>query len=210
MRIEHTASVIVINEIRFLMEHGQMEVARSEPWYLFHCPRDTDFDCYRLYVDIPDARRYQWRLYAQKGGEIEERSDALALRREHPDVLRWAAEITALPDGADMSGIDPPIYDADAITGPRITHAKPVFEPLTGDQRQAVLSLIKLAWNDGRPLSTYSGTKPYGRYAPDVIEQACGYKPSATRAAIGQMLEDGIVKMEMYNSRTKMRGLRVC
>ena len=72
-----------------------------------------------------------------------------------------------------------------------------------------VLQEIREAWNAKRPLSTAPQTRKEGRHVARVMAAKHGLEAGAVESLVEQWLMNGVCAVEVVNSDTKMRGLKV-
>jgi hypothetical protein len=77
------------------------------------------------------------------------------------------------------------------------------------DTARKMLTTLKEAWADGRPLSLAPQTKVEGRFAPRVLQMKFQVPPQATAQLIEQWIMNDVVKVEMLSTHSRVKGLRV-
>ena len=80
---------------------------------------------------------------------------------------------------------------------------------LTMDQVRNAFAALADAWADGRPLSHKPQTRSDGRYAPQILAKRFGGAADAWVSMIASWLENGVLSFEMYDHKSKSRGLQV-
>jgi len=85
----------------------------------------------------------------------------------------------------------------------------PMPEQPVDDQKleAALLDAIAAAWNAGTPLSDQPRAK--GRYAPSVVARITGRSSDDVLTVLMRLMTTGAVRNEVFDARSKMRGLRV-
>ncbi len=74
---------------------------------------------------------------------------------------------------------------------------------------RTILDLIRRAWFDGRPLSSYSQTRKQGRYAQAVIAKQFDIPEKLADMMIDTWLSNQVLSYEVADKSTKMQGLKV-
>lgn len=87
---------------------------------------------------------------------------------------------------------------------PEIRH-----DTLTNEQISQAFGIIADAWAAGNPLSPTPQTRSKGRYAASVLASRIGAPESVVASFVTSWLETECLIMEVYDSHTKARGLRV-
>ena len=72
-----------------------------------------------------------------------------------------------------------------------------------------ILNVIRVAWFNARPLSSYSQTRKQGRYAPAVISQQFDVPQKLVETMIDTWLSNMVLSYEVADKATKMQGLKV-
>ncbi len=83
------------------------------------------------------------------------------------------------------------------------------MENLNSDQIARAFGLLTDAWAAGRPLSLAPQSRAAGRYAPEVLNNRLKGKAGTWKTAIEGWLMNDHLSVEMVNTDTKMRGIRV-
>ena len=74
---------------------------------------------------------------------------------------------------------------------------------------RTILDLIRRAWFDGRPLSSYSQTRKQGRYAQAIIAKQFDIPEKLAEMMIDTWLSNQVLSYEVADKSTKMQGLKV-
>ena len=74
---------------------------------------------------------------------------------------------------------------------------------------EIILGEIRSAWNARRPLSTAPQTRKEGRHVGRCIAAKHGMAAEAVESLVEQWLMNGVVAIEMVNTDSKMKGLKV-
>jgi hypothetical protein len=74
---------------------------------------------------------------------------------------------------------------------------------------QLILDEIRACWNARRPLSTAPQTRKEGRHVGRVISAKLGVEAQAVESLVEDWLMNGVVAIEMVNTDSKMKGLKV-
>jgi hypothetical protein len=126
---------------------------------------------------------------------------------------------TKQKDGED--GWTVPVAYAKILTGIGTEDSSLVVKAIGGDQQkpqsklpprdvcERILAFIDAAWRQGNPLNNASQTKTSGRYAPRILGREFGVNPKAVEDLILSWIDSATVSVEVCNSHTKTRGLRV-
>lgn len=77
------------------------------------------------------------------------------------------------------------------------------------DQIGKAFGILADAWASGNPLSNQPRSQTVGRYAPRILSQRLGGEPSQWDRLILDWLETECLAVEMVNTTTKAKGLRV-
>jgi hypothetical protein len=80
---------------------------------------------------------------------------------------------------------------------------------LTREQIARAFGIVADAWGKGRPLSNKPQTRKDGRYAISILSRELGGSAQAWDEHIMAWLENGAMTVEMVNTDTKAKGLRV-
>jgi hypothetical protein len=94
------------------------------------------------------------------------------------------------------------------IGGPEIAKPGPGLPDKETCQR--ILNAISQAWHAGAPWSVYPQTQKEGRFAPATMVRTFGVKKvSVAENLLQEWQRNGVVRMEICNQHTKMKGLKV-
>jgi len=74
---------------------------------------------------------------------------------------------------------------------------------------QQILNVIRTAWFNGKPLSSYSQTRKQGRYAPAIISQQFDLPEKVAEMMVDTWLSNQVLSYEVADKSTKMQGLKV-
>lgn len=95
------------------------------------------------------------------------------------------------------------------LVGGRFERAAKAQAEIDKPRAVQLLKAIDEAWGSGRALSSKTQTKTEGRYAPMVLSKRFGVDPKAVEDLLHEWLINGIVGVEVYDRKTKARGLCV-
>lgn len=92
-----------------------------------------------------------------------------------------------------------------------ISSAAPIsaVDSIDRDQIARAFDLLESRWADGNPLSSSPQTKKAGRYAPGIFANKIGGDASAWGNLITAWLENQCIIIDVANSTSKTKGLRV-
>lgn len=120
---------------------------------------------------------------------------------------RWKRAVTyekialsVLPDGPSSLVIG-------RIGGPAATDPRAAWPDKETCRR--ILNGVNEAWISGRPWSSAPNTKSTGRYAAKQISQHFGVSARVSESIVETWLMNNVLSVEMVNSVTKMKGLKV-
>lgn len=197
--MENERKYLLVGGKKLRLVDGQEEVGRSKNWILHRLPLSScgRFQNYRLYLDANKARKNVWFLntYATNQKIIKNRETEI-LEKYYPGMLDW---FESARNG--VIGVAPVTRD-NGVEPPR------KLEPVTPEVLNTVLDIIEEAWDDEWPLSIYGQSEPAGRYAPSVLATRLNMTKSRARLIVQSMIDMGAVSTVMFNSHTKMRGLK--
>lgn len=80
---------------------------------------------------------------------------------------------------------------------------------ITSHQISQAFAILTDAWGDERPLSHRPETRKDGRYAPKILSARLGSDAEAWLLLLTSWLENNCLSFEVFDKRTKQRGLRV-
>jgi hypothetical protein len=130
-----------------------------------------------------------------------------------------AIKCTKQKDAED--GWTVPVAYAKVLTGIGTEDSSLVVKTIGGGQQkpksnlpprdvcERMLAFIDAAWRQGNPLNNASQTKTSGRYAPRILGREFGVNPKVVDSLILEWIDSATVAVEVCNSHTKARGLRV-
>jgi hypothetical protein len=72
-----------------------------------------------------------------------------------------------------------------------------------------ILSALEKAWAAGKPWSSYPHARKVGRYAPAILHSDFDIKPKTAEQMIETWLMNGVLSVEIRNSDTKLKGLKL-
>jgi hypothetical protein len=75
---------------------------------------------------------------------------------------------------------------------------------------EAMLADIGKAWAAGHAMSMAPQTKASGRYAVELLSKRFSVPAKVVSSLLNSWIADGIITVETYNQREKLKGLRVC
>lgn len=88
-------------------------------------------------------------------------------------------------------------------------HSETDAAGISSHQIQQAFVILTDAWTDGRPLSHRPETRKDGRYAPKILHTRLGGEAGAWGLLLTSWLENNCLAFEVFDTRTKQRGLRV-
>lgn len=193
-------NVLVIHGKEFVRSPGQVEIARVGDWMLHRLPPSEcgKYHNLKLYFTGEKAKKRVWNLGVGffPFGLIPNRGVGI-LREYYGGMDQWVLDA--------INGEVGPIPEFE----PRTIKEAPVRKVLGDDILTKICTFIDLAWENERPLSIFGQTRKSGRYAPKVISDAMKISQPAVRNSILSMLMSGRLEIEVFNTNTKMKGLRV-
>ncbi len=80
---------------------------------------------------------------------------------------------------------------------------------ISGQMIHAAFGLLADAWADGRPFSHRPETRKDGRFAPKIFASRLGGETDAWALLLASWLENDCLAFEVFDKRSKVRGLRV-
>ncbi len=133
--------------------------------------------------------------------------DLVTLKTEKQKDAEEAAAIymrmkkVSWPDGPD---------EWQSTLVPFVTVDRPLErEEMDDDQVLKAFAFLTGAWADGRPLSTAPQVRNQGRYAPSVLSKHLQCSEKLVSEYLTAWLENGCISIEVYDSDSKSKGLRV-
>lgn len=93
---------------------------------------------------------------------------------------------------------------------PFLTADRPaVREEMNNEQIAKAFEILSKAWSAGRPLSTSPQVRGQGRYAPSVISKGVGCSEKLVSEYLTGWLENQCLSLEIFDTHSKTKGLRV-
>lgn len=74
---------------------------------------------------------------------------------------------------------------------------------------RAILDMVRRHWDEKHPLNHTAQAKASGKYAPRIIGKAFGLEPKVVDRLILEWIDNDILRLEIFNTNTKAKGLRV-
>lgn len=193
------SDVLIIHGKEFVRSPDQVEIARVDDWMLHRLPPSKcgKYQNFKLYFTGERAKKRVWNLGVGlfPFGLIPNRGVGI-LKEYYGGMDQWVldainGEVRPIPKFA-----------------PRSIKEAPVRKVLGDDILAQIRAFLDVAWENGRPLSIFGQTRKSGRYAPKIISDAMKISQIAARDSILSMLMSGHLETEMFNTNTKMKGLR--
>jgi len=93
---------------------------------------------------------------------------------------------------------------------PFLTADRPTeHETMSNEQVAKAFSVLAEAWNAGKPLSSAPQVRKQGRYAPSVLSKVLECSERLVSDYLTSWLENDCLSIEMYDTDSKVKGLRV-
>lgn len=182
---------------------GQIEIMTVGEWslHLMSVSPCGEWQNYKLYRDVERAPKHVFYLSRRTGsGKFHRMYDLTVLEASYEGMADWAMS------AANGVKTEPPKFT------PRNGWSKsaPQFVDHSGSPAitQGFINSIRMAWNEGWPMSPYAQTKNQGRYAVKILAEMTGLKQGDVALTLDRMIDK---KMIYYTSRKgrggKMHGL---
>ena len=182
---------------------GQIEIMTVGEWslHLMSVSPCGEWQNYKLYRDVERAPKHVFYLSRRTGNDKFHRMyDLTVLEASYEGMADWA---TSAANGVRT---EPPKFT------PRNGWNKsaPQFIDHSGSPAvtQGFINAIRMAWDEGWPMSPYAQTKKQGRYAVKILSEMTGLKQGDVALTLDRMIDK---KMIYYRSRKgrggKMHGL---
>lgn len=104
---------------------------------------------------------------------------------------------------------DDPDHHESTLVPIRTDPPKVSASDITMDMIRQAFGLMIDAWRDGTPMSSRPETKNQGRFAPGIFARKIGGDANAWTSLLASWLENGNVRMEIYDKKAKAKGLQV-
>jgi len=186
---------------RFKAAVGQRLLVRSGQWALYVLPSSKcgRFEMFRLYRDDKRAVKRVWFLprYENTKRLVRGRDHKILSEFYGPEMVGWVAQA--------MDGGDKP---APLIDGHRRKGKAAAGDVVVGpDVLAKVVAAVEASQERREWMSPYGQTRRVGRYAPALLAAELKVSEDVAEAALGQLILDGALMVEMVDRRKKMRGL---
>ena len=150
-------------------------------------------------------RVYYLGFNAEEGRGNRTRHQAI-LQEFQPGVLEWAIGI--------IMGTPVPLpskeYDLDAGAAKAKSDVlRWARDPLSAEERVALLRAIEGAWESGIPWNMDPQTKVQKRYAPQRVMALLETDVVRARQVLDVLLQEGAIGVDVRDKRAKLKGLRV-
>ena len=182
---------------------GQIEIMTVGEWslHLMSVSPCGEWQNYKLYRDVERAPKHVFYLSRRTGNDKFHRMyDLTVLEESYEGMADWA---TSAANGVRK---EPPKFTARNGW----SKSAPQFIDHSGSPAvtQGFINAIRMAWDEGWPMSPYAQTKKQGRYAVKILSEMTGLKQGDVALTLDRMIDK---KMIYYRSRKgrggKMHGL---
>lgn len=194
---------IKVGDKSLVRSPGQIEVMSSGEWSLHMASVSPcgEWQNYKLYRDVARAPKNVFYLTIKVGSEKFHRThDLLVLEDSYEGMDDWAMSA--------IRGVRKEPPDFTAKNGWQ--RDAPKYTDYSGNIAitQGFINSIRLAWEEGWPLSPYAQTRKVGRYAIKILADLTGLKHGDVELTLDRMLEKQMITYRRMKARGgKMSGL---
>lgn len=182
---------------------GQIEILAVDDWslHLMSVSPCGEWQNYKLYRNVERAPKHVFYLSRRTGNEKFHRMyDLTVLESSYEGMHDWAIA------AANGVRLEPPKFS------PRNgwSRSAPQFVDYSGSPAitQGFMNSIRMAWDEGWPLSPYVQTKKQGRYAAKILAEMTGLKQGDVELTLDKMIDKKMIEYRSIKGRGgKMHGL---